>query len=645
MSRCIVSLIGLILLVGCCGVCAAGTGSDSAEYPPDDPAYYPTFTMEPAPIGGDSGWVHIDSAPQGAWVNFDGSDEGTTPVDVRVFSTGSPFHTIRVTKEGYQDWSAELSQNPGSGQTLYQFANLVAIQPTFTVEPTSIGGDFGWVHIDSTPQGARVYFDGSDEGTTPVNVRVFSTGSPFHTIRVTKEGYQDWSAELSRNPLSGETMYQYANLVAIQPTITVEPTLIGGDAGWFKIDTVPQGADVYFDETYYGTSPVLVKVMATATPSHDIRITMNGYRDYAQHLSYNPGRDQTVPLSIPLSPLARYGSISVGSNPSGALATLDSGPQYLTPCTFTGVLPGTHTITVSKSGYRTYTQQVVLSYGSQSVYAQLAEKQPTGTLYVDSSPQGADVKVDNTWQGETPQRIGNLASGYHTVKLQLSGYQTITQEVMITTGQEIQINPELIKNPPEVKTGSISVSSNPAGASVYLNNDYQGITPSSGYLDLTDLTPGVYTILLREPQHEDYSTSITVTAGKITPVHGELKAPATPSAINGTLSIRSSPSGAQVFLDNRLVGITPVSISTVVPGQFGLILKMDGYADYTNQVQIAAGMTTSASITLVPLVTASPTASPSSVPSSVPAETRTPLPWFLVPAGLCAALLMIRRDR
>ncbi len=513
--------------------------------------------------------------------------------------------------------------------------------PTITDEPTQIGGDSGFVSIESNPQGAWVNFDGSDQGTTPLTVKILSTASPSHTIRLTKSGYQDWSTQLSRNPGPGETIYQSANLVAIEPTITVEPTQIGGDAGFFKIDSAPQGADVYFDTNYQGTSPVLVKVMVTATPSHDLKVSMNGYRDYIQHISYNPGQDLTVPLYAPLTPLAQYGSISVSSSPSGALATLDSGQQFLTPCTFTQVLPGTHMITVSKSGYITYSQQVSLSYGSQSVYAPLIVMQSTGTLYVDSYPQGADVKVDNLWQGQTPQRVGNLASGYHTVKLQLSGYQTTTQQVMITTGQEAQINLALIKNSPEVKTGSISVSSNPSGASVFLNADYQGLTPSSGYLDLPDLIPGVYTILLKEPQSEDYSASITVIAGQTTPVNAVLKAPPTPSGINGTLSVSSSPSGAQVFLDDQLVGITPVSISTIVPGQYGLLLKMSGYNDYINQVQIAAGRSTTASLNLTPQAVVPPT----STSSPVPTQARSPLPGLLVPAGLFAALLIIRRDR
>ncbi|MFH0967316.1 MAG: PEGA domain-containing protein [Methanobacteriota archaeon] len=207
-----VFLIALILLIGIGGICLAVSTSDSNYYP----TYYPTFTVEPTQINGDSGWVSIDSNPQGATVYFDDSYEGITPINVRVMTSVSSLARIRVTKSGYQDWSTQLSRNPTPGETIYQYANLVAIEPTFTVEPTQIGGDSGWVSIDSNPQGATVYFDGSYEGITPTNVKVMSTANPSHSISLTKTGYQDWSSQLSRNPTPGETIYQYQYLSIVR---------------------------------------------------------------------------------------------------------------------------------------------------------------------------------------------------------------------------------------------------------------------------------------------------------------------------------------------------------------------------------------------------------------------------------------------
>ncbi|HWQ67744.1 MAG TPA: PEGA domain-containing protein [Methanospirillum sp.] len=524
-----------------------------------------------------------------------------------------------------------------------------SLEPTFTVEPTMSNQD-GWISVDSVPSDADVYFDDGYAGITPVLIPVSSTLSRSHTIRVSKNGYQDWSGHISGNPGPGETIYQTAYLIGIPPTITVEPTYtptptstpIGGGTGWFSVDSSPSGADVYFDGSYYGSSPIMVKVMTTATPSHTLLVRMNGYQDYTMDLPYNPGQDQTVPLYIRLTPLNQYGSILVTSSPSGALATLDSGQQYLTSCTFTQVLPGTHTISVSLSGYQTYTVRVQVNAGTQArADAPLIPIQTSGTLYVDSQPQGADVKIDNTWKGQTPLRIGNLIAGYHTVKLQLSGYQTASQQALITAGQETPVSLALIRDPPQVKTGSISVASIPPDASVSLNNDYQGLTPAAGSLDIIDLTPGSYTVSLQHPDYQSYVTTVAVIAGQITPVNPVLTASSHPSATNGTLSIASSPAGAQVFIDNLLVGVTPLVLPTTRPGVHTLLLKMNGYQDYSNEAEIKAGMTTTASVNLSPVAPATMTAT--STPTPLPSATTSPLPGLLILPGLAVALLLFRR--
>ena len=520
--------------------------------------------------------------------------------------------------------------------------------PGGTDDPSLIGGGYGWIQVDSVPQGAFVEVDGTGQGTTPVSVQVSSTGTPSHRIRVTHPGYQEWTGHVSGNPAPGETISQTAYLVPVtvdptpEPTITVLPTPIGGDSGWFKIESNPSGADVTFDSSYQGTTPVLVRVLVTATPSHDLKIRKNGYQEYFQRITYNPGRDETIPITASLVPLSPEGSITVTSDPSGAFATLDAGQQYLTPFSFPQVVTGMHTITVSKDGYVTYTTRVQVEQDSHPrVHASLSRTQVTGTLDLHSVPEGADVKIDNLWQGQTPQRIGNLAAGTHTLSLRLAGYQTVTREVMISSGQETRVHQVLEKVSPEARTGSLMVSTTPAGASVYLNGDYQGTTPVSGALDLTDLDPGIYTLLLTAQHREDLSTPVTVAAGRITPVNVELKPASTPAGMNGTLSISSVPAGAQILLDNRFIGYTPVILSSVGPGEYSLVLKMAGYGDYSNRVQIAAGMTTTASINLTPAAPVSPTPAPS------PAEpaARSPLPLFLVPAGLAGALLLYRSGR
>ena len=132
---------------------------------------------------------------------------------------------------------------------------LVLACSLFCIAATAaeIGGDTGYFEITSDPSGGSVYFDGSYKGTSPVTFPVYVTGSPSHTIRVTKSGYNDWQQNYQGNPAEGETISVNANLVFIP--VTQQTTLIGGGKGYYYISSFPSGGSVYFDGSYKGYCP------------------------------------------------------------------------------------------------------------------------------------------------------------------------------------------------------------------------------------------------------------------------------------------------------------------------------------------------------------------------------------------------------
>ena len=129
---------------------------------------------------------------------------------------------------------------------------LVLACSLFCIAATAaeIGGDTGYFEITSDPSGGSVYFDGSYKGTSPVTFPVYVTGSPSHTIRVTKSGYNDWQQNYQGNPAEGETISVNAVLVFIP--VTQQTTLIGGGKGYYYISSSPSGGSVYFDGSAEG---------------------------------------------------------------------------------------------------------------------------------------------------------------------------------------------------------------------------------------------------------------------------------------------------------------------------------------------------------------------------------------------------------
>ncbi len=94
-----------------------------------------------------------------------------------------------------------------------------------------VGSDEGWYRIQCNVDGANVYFDGQYMGITSggqLYVPVYTTGSPYSTIRVEKSGYHTYTASLPSGPAAGETREVYVTLQPVAPGDTVTTVSVSG---------------------------------------------------------------------------------------------------------------------------------------------------------------------------------------------------------------------------------------------------------------------------------------------------------------------------------------------------------------------------------------------------------------------------------
>ncbi|MBP1928850.1 hypothetical protein J2741_001397 [Methanolinea mesophila] len=508
------------------------------------------------------------------------------------------------------------------------------------VSANQVGGDVAYYSISSAPMGASVTIDGKYEGTTPVIATIPVSGTPGHTIEVSLEGYETWTEYVPGNPEPGTTTQFNAVLTPspVTPTVTITiPTVttpVGGDTGYFDIQSSPSGGEVTFDGQYKGETPVTVTVYTQATPRHTISISYPGYQTWTQTYNQNPQPGQTIYVQANLQPAQTSGSVYVTSNPSGARCTLDNGYTQTTPCTFSGVSSGSHSISIYLSGYQTYYAQVTVNSGQvTTLNAFLTPSTTTGNLQVSSSPSGADLYIDGSYYGSTPRTVGNLAYGQHSVTLRLAGYQPYSSTVTINPGQTTSIYPTLTPNQ-AAQTGDIAVSSVPAGAAIYVDGSYYGRTIPGDSFDINGIVPGSHTVMLQLSGYQDYTTTVTVYAGQVTTVAVTLSQNPQPPT-SGTLYIDSNPSGAEVYVDNAYRGYSPLTLQGISPGSHVVMLTLGGYADWQSTVQVTAGQTTTVSATFTP--TPTPTPSPTTKAGALPFA-------GLCALGLSAALLLRRKE-
>jgi hypothetical protein len=521
---------------------------------------------------------------------------------------GVTLAPVETTKETTKEPTREPTKEPTTEPVITHPVTRETTEPT----KTPPGPEVGWVSITSTPSGASVTLDGKSRGMTPL-VGIEMGAGISHEVKISHEGYNTYSTTVRLG--NGEQASVDATLIPIpvpEPTKTptkvptAEPTKepIGGGKGWIRVHSNVDGATASFDELSSGCTieggTCSVEVAVTGTPFKKFTVQKPGYTPYTGAVTSWPTTGQTIDVYSTLNPVATYGSIQVTSYPAGAVATLDGTSWQYTPCTFSSVNSGTHTVQVSLNGYQTYTTTAWVSDGQTfPVSISLSPVPPqSGSLGISSEPRGADIYIDGQYRGYTPANVPGLAPGGHTVRIQKAGYDEYIGSATVYAGQRTPVSVTLATLPPTV--GSIEAASSPAGASLYLDGNFMGMTPTGDYLDLPGIHPGYHTVLIRLTDYQDYSQTVLVKGGGVVTVNAQLtpRAPGPTPDTTGQIAVSSSPAGARVLLDNAFRGITPLTLSDIPAGSHVVMVREDGYADSVQTVMVTGGQVSPVTVAL-----------------------------------------------
>lgn len=137
-------------------------------------------------------------------------------------------------------------------------------------------------------------------------------------------------------------------------------------------------------------------------------------------------------------------------------------------------------------------------------------KSTKAEISITTNPSGTRVYLDNVQKGTTTAsafKISNLNAGTYTIELQKDDFQTIRKTVTVAAGQTQTLFETLQKKyvPPPQTTRSVSFTSKPSGASVYVSGTYKGTTPLQ-----QDMNDDTYNIKLSKTGYNDVTQSINV---------------------------------------------------------------------------------------------------------------------------------------
>ncbi len=208
--------------------------------------------------------------------------------------------------------------------------------------------------------------------------------------------------------------------------------------------------------------------------------------------------------------------LTVSSNPAGAQIAFDGSPLCVTPCTLTGIAPGQHTVLASKGGYSSTNRNIVLSSGANSSIS-MDLSAASAKLSVASTPAGAVILVDGQDTGKlTPQQFLLNKAGAHTVVLRRHGYLEETSTVNAEAGQTATVN-----------------------------------------------------LVLKQLGSTD---EIRAAGGHFKKVFGGSDA-----ASMGIVSVKTTPKGAQIMINNRVLDKTSPFDFYLNPGTYVIDITMSGY--------------------------------------------------------------------
>lgn len=198
----------------------------------------------------------------------------------------------------------------------------------------------------------------------------------------------------------------------------------------------------------------------------------------------------------------------------------------------------------------------------------------TGYLTVDSTPQRANVYIDNVLSGQTPLRKTEMSIGRHTVRVSLDGYEDSVNTIEVGQNKTVQINAQLRA---QIKQGLLRINSNVRDAEILIDGRRAGRSP----LDI-NLNAGTYELKITASGYDPYTNTVTVRNNQTTTLNVNL----VPTNVN--VNLKTNVNVGQVFIDGTLQGSLNQGMLnfSLNRGAHELVILSPGYGAYVKMLNL-----------------------------------------------------------
>jgi formylglycine-generating enzyme required for sulfatase activity len=313
--------------------------------------------------------------------------------------------------------------------------------------------------------------------------------------------------------------------------------------------------------------------------TYKFRADKAGYRPLRETLKVGAGGRTVAEFAMRKLP----GLVTILTPPvAGARILVDGREAGTSPASDLELDPGRREIAIVSERHLRETRTVEVEGESRRQTVEIALRPGWGTLSVDTVPSGATVRMDGREVGSTPVTFEPLA-GAHDLEFLLDGWKPAARRFEIVAGQRDTLAPVAL----ERIDGTLRVSSDPPGATVTVNGEYRGLTPTSVAL----VSERDYAVRIAKAGFGAVARTVRIRGAETTPIDVRLE----PEF--GTVFLTSSPPGAALRVNGRPAGSATQRLSLQAVPQT-LEISKPGYVTAKTTVTPRAGIASRVTIAL-----------------------------------------------
>ena len=258
---------------------------------------------------------------------------------------------------------------------------------------------------------------------------------------------------------------------------------------------------------------------------------------------------------------------------SGSLIAPRFGGHYL-------LRPGAYTLQANKECYYPFKQRFEVG-GAKSQTLQFQMEKLPGRLFLQAHQSGqptvllngARVIIDGQEVGITPLSNLEVKAGLRALEIQAENYQDIKTELQIKgCSEEQSLNFALIPG-----WSDVFISSIPQGAAVSIDGKTAGHTPLK-----IELPQGDYLLAIKAQGFKSWTTPLAVGLNQPLSIKDIRLQPA-----DGILALQTQPPGANVTIDQKFVGETPLKVQLSADIEHEIRISKAGYELVSRSVQVS----------------------------------------------------------